>query len=160
MALLYTTIAGITQTQPDLIDIDPDQIEQAIQGAEAEINGHIARLYTLPITVPVPLLTSLANEIAIYRIFTSRPFQGAPRPVETQWVERYKTAVAILLQVAAGTMLLVDATGVLVTQSHDISGAWSSTMNYTPTFGEGQDQGFTVDVNKIEAESARRGRWR
>lgn len=153
----YTDAATIFLAQPDVLAVGQQEAELAAGMAESEINGHLVRLYKLPFASVPPLLATLATDIAIYKIFTSRPFSPPPRPqVETPWNDRYKAAVAILLRLASGEMLLTNATGDVIEQRSDIGGAWSSTMNYVPTFGEGTDQGFVVDRNKIEAEESRR----
>lgn len=154
--MAYATVSELRTSNPDVADLDEGMLSQAIAAASAEIDGNIARFYTLPITVPVPLLTSLNVDIALYRVFTNRAFQGPPRPAESAWDARYKTAVAILLKLATGEMLLTDVNGVIVTQSSSAGEAWSNTMNYVPTFWEGADQGFIVDPDKIDAESMRR----
>jgi phage gp36-like protein len=157
----YTDIHTILMVQPDAPShAANEQWEQAAGEAEAEINGYLARLYTLPFSAQIPLLTSLATDIAIFKVFASKTFTAPPRDVETAWSERYKAAVAILLRLASGEMALVDLTGAVVptrTDADSLAGtAWSSTMRYTPTFGESDDRGFFVDRNKVEDEISRR----
>jgi hypothetical protein len=62
----------------------------------------------------------------------------------------------MLLRLADGDMVLVGADGAVIAPSDAAGAAWSTTMNYVPTFGEGPDQGFTVDRNKVENEVSRR----
>jgi phage gp36-like protein len=158
LAATYTDIHQLSLAQPEILAVVPqEQAEQAAALAEAEINGHLAKLYTLPLTGTVPLLTTIATDIAIHRIWMSRKFSNPPRPIEDGWIERYKAAIAMLLRVAAGEMLLVTDAGVIIQPSATTASAWSSTMNYSPTFGEGDDRGFFVSRDKLEAENARRG---
>jgi len=157
LPVTYTDVFQIMRAQPEMQSILPEQIEQAAGEAEAEINGHLAKLYKLPLTVAVPLLTTVATEMAVYKIFASKSFSAPPRPVEAAWVERYRSAIAILLKLATGEMVLVGVDGAVVPPLANIASAWSSKMQYTPTFGEGADQGFFVDRSKLEDEAARRG---
>jgi phage gp36-like protein len=154
----YTDLNTIFAAQPDVASIDAVQIEEAAGEAEAEINGYLARLYVLPLAPPVPpLLTTLATNIAIYKVYTAVTFSRPQRDVETAWAERYRAAIAILLKLASGEMLLIGADGILIPTLAETAGvAWSNTMRYHPTFGEGNVDGFFVDRNKLEDEASRR----
>jgi len=153
----YVTLAEVQAAQPETLEISQSVVQQAIDAGAAEIDGYIARYYVLPLTVTAPLLKALNVDIALYRLYASRvAFQEAPRPQDITWETRYKTAIAILLKLANGDMVLTDSTGAVVPQS-DTGAAWSTTMNYTPTFGEGAEQGFMVDPDKIDDEAGRRG---
>jgi len=156
----YTDYETIYHTLPDvgLNGITPEQVSVAAGEAEAEINGNLAGRYSLPIGSAVPLLTSIATDIAIYKILTSLPFT-AEQPtgqLRAAWLDRYRAAVAMLLRLASGDLALVDVAGALIAQAPGAGSAFSTTMNYVPTFGESADQGFTVDRDKIDAEAARR----
>lgn len=154
----YTDLATVQKMAPDLVNnqgAPVTMLEQAIGEAAAIIDGYISRRYTLPITVTVPLLTTLATDIAVFRVLSSKPFSPAERSVDTNWPDRYREAIAILTKIAEGDMALVGVDGTVVT-ANDNSRAWSTTMNYVPTFGESADQGFVVDRNKTEAEDSRR----
>jgi len=158
----YTDVGRILTAQPELTAAGPELIEQCIVQAESEINGHLSLVYRMPFATIPPLVTTLANDIAIYRLYTSRMYQSPPRDTQTPWVDRYKAAVALLMRMSEGAMLLIGADGLPMApasgQAAESNQIWSTTMNYVPTFGEGNDQGFVVDRDKTEAESARR-KW-
>lgn len=159
--MAYTTPDVLFALQPDLASasgITVPLIEQSIADAEAEINGYIGGTYALPFASVPPLLKRLANDIAIYRIFTNRSFTAPPPGIEGMWSKLYEDAIAILKALAAGEMVLTTANGTVIDPdpTSGVSNAWSSTMGYVPTFGEGPDQGFTVDRNKVENEISRR----
>jgi phage gp36-like protein len=154
----YTDVSKLAAAYPDtkMGTVAPDLIQWAIDMAIAEVNGNVARRYTLPFTVRVPLLEKISTEIAVYQILTARPFTAPPRPIEATWKVRYDAAVAMLLKLGDGQMVLFDDGGNVIPMAGDVGRAVSTTQGYTPTFGEGADQNFFVDRNKLENESARR----
>jgi phage gp36-like protein len=123
--------------------------------AESEINANIARYYALPLTVDVPLLTTLATDIAIYKILTRRLFT-AERLAASPWPDRYRESIAMLLRVAAGELPLVDASGAMLPGRTDVAEVFSTTKNYKPTFWEGPNQYQWIDQQKVEDEAAAR----
>jgi phage gp36-like protein len=152
----YTDASKLGAAYPDTRTVAPDLVQWAIDMAIAEVDGNVGRRYTLPFTKRVPLLEKIATEIAVYQILTARPFTAPPRPIEATWKARYDAAVAMLLKIGDGEMVLFDESGAVVPQAGDIGRAVSTTQGYAPTFGEGPDQVFVVDREKLDAESARR----
>lgn len=153
----YTDYDHIVTAQPDVLPLDRNLIERSAVDAEAIVNSYLAGVYTLPFASPPPLLVMVATDIAVYRIFTNRSFTNPPQPIDSAWGEKYRSAIDILTRLANGEITLTDATGVPIASVQDSSGAvFSNTMNYVPTMGEGADQGFFVDRNKVENEAARR----
>ena len=156
---LYTNPTAVMRAFPDSAPevgvVNPELMLSAIAQACSEVDGYLVGVYTLPILVEVPLLTRIATDIAIYNIWTARPFTPPPRPVETAWPQRYNAAVALLKAIQAGEVALVGVDGAMIAKS-GVGAAWSSTMHYVPTMGEGNDRTFRVDPWKVDAESARR----
>src|SRR6516164_1346580 len=153
--LTYTTptlvIAAFPWANAENKEIVPEMIETAVDWAQAEVKAYIAGRYALPLANPVPLLTRIATDLAIYFVWTARPFTPPPRVVETAWPLRYQNAIALLVNIQAGQMALVDVTGVIVTPGV-VGSAWSSTMNYQPTFADGLDDRISRgDPDKEEA---------
>lgn len=80
-------------------EIDAVVIDRALADADAEINGYLAARYILPLVSPLPtVLEKLACDIARYQLYDDRVTEA----VET----RYKNAVSLLRDVAAGRALL------------------------------------------------------
>jgi len=162
--MAYSTMDKLAKAYPDQAAVeDPSLAAWALTMADAEINAYVAKLYTLPLASNPPLLEQIANDIAAYLILTARPFSSPPRPFTTPqeastttWQARYNAAIAMLVKIGDGDMVLVGVDGSLISQSSDSFAATSNTMNYVPTMGEGPDQTFTVDRNKIDAELSRR----
>jgi phage gp36-like protein len=157
--MAYTTptivMRAFPDAQPQIAAVDPELMLISIAQACSEVDAYLVGVYTLPITVEVPLLTRIATDIAIYFIWTAKPFTPPPRPVETAWPARYNAAIELLKMIQSGAISLVGVEGVPVDKT--LAGAaWSTTMQYVPTFGESDDRTFRVDPNKVIAEQARR----
>ncbi|NLT22607.1 MAG: DUF1320 domain-containing protein [Syntrophorhabdus sp.] len=108
-ALDETTIIQLTDDEnlkPAAIDTgDPDhagiiaRIDEAIETADAEIDGYCAVKYSVPLS-PVPaVVNKLSVDLAIYYLYSRRTI---PEKVE----KRYERAVARLKDVARGLLSL------------------------------------------------------
>jgi len=79
--------------------VDTSLIAQAIVDADAEIDVHLRRVYTLPLPDPVdPLLGRLAADIARYLLQDDKPLDEART--------RYQAALETLRRIAAGQLAL------------------------------------------------------
>lgn len=74
--------------------IDSAVVALAIQDADAEIDGYLARRYTLPLTESAANLTRIACDIARYRLYENEPTKTV--------IDRYKLALEYLRDVASG----------------------------------------------------------
>src|SRR5687768_14705793 len=82
--------------------IDDAVLNRALGDADAEINGHLAAKYTLPLAVVPAVLEPIACDIARFYLYEDRPTE--------QVAERYKMRVRFLEGVGKGTVNLgVDA---------------------------------------------------
>ena len=117
--------------------------------AEALINAKIAKRYSIPISGQIPLLETLATDLAIYNVLTSRIVIKAEHP----WFQRYKNSLDILDQIADGKLALIDSAGNIQTGREDVTELTSSTRGYAPTFWEGPDTLQIQDEDKMEDES-------
>lgn len=80
--------------------VDTSKVARAIADADAEINGYVARRYTVPLS-PVPdLVRMLSVELAIYHLYSRR--QGASE----EWCERHKHNLATLTGISRGDVIL------------------------------------------------------
>lgn len=81
--------------------VDAAKVTAALEAADTEIDSYLAARYTLPLTDPQPLLTSLAVDIAIWNLYAVDE-TGAP---ETR-KDRYQAAVATLGRLSSGKQTL------------------------------------------------------
>lgn len=123
--------------------------------AESLINAKISRQYALPLTVDVPILQTIATDLAIYNTLTGRLYT-AERMKSSAWPERYKQAMDILKEISNGTLQLLDSSGSIVAARTDINEVWSDKMDYIPTFHEGNITDSIQDEDKIDNELDRR----
>ncbi len=78
--------------------IDVAVIDNAITGADAVINGYLAKRYQLPLAEIPTLIAELSEEIAIWKLH-----RAAPDP---KIEEDYKAAIRTLKDISAGTIQL------------------------------------------------------
>lgn len=154
MALSYTSVDLIQLLHPAVekaTTISSNQVYQYALGAEAIVDGKIAKLYTVPATgTGVPgLLTTIATDLTVYRILGQRMLQGATAK-EDPWVNRFKETMDLLDQIASGKLLLVGDNGVVLEQRGDLFEVWSNNMDYLPTFNEDGRVNQVQDPSKIE----------
>lgn len=123
--------------------------------AESLINAKISRQYALPLSVEVPILQTIATDLAIYNTLTGRLY-SAERLKNSTWPERYKQAMDILKEISDGTLQLLDSSGSIVGARTDINEVWSDKMDYIPTFHEGSFADSIQDPDKIDNELDRR----
>lgn len=80
-------------------------LEQAAEDASAEVDGYLAKRYTVPLTNVPKIVTKFAKDIAVYNL-VSRIGVGADTDRENNYLTRYKNATKFLQAVAAGTVLI------------------------------------------------------
>jgi len=108
-ALEEATVVQLTDDEnlkPTAIDpVDPDhaaiiaRVDEAIETADAEIDGYCAVKYSVPLS-PVPaVVNKLSVELAIYYLHGRR---GIPEKIE----KRYERAVSRLKDIARGLLFL------------------------------------------------------
>lgn len=73
---MYVTPEQLNAVYPDeTTDLTPEAIELAIAAGEGEVNGLLARRFTVPFELPLPpLLASLILDVVRYRLYS----QGRP----------------------------------------------------------------------------------
>ncbi len=108
-ALDQTTVIQLTDDEnlkPATIDpVDPDhapiiaRIDEAIETADAEIDGYCAVKYSVPLSPVPPVVNKLSVDLAIYYLYLRR---SMPEKVE----KRYERAVARLKDIARGLLSL------------------------------------------------------
>lgn len=155
----YTTVSLMFVTLPDLgsvTTLSSLQLATFAGQGEALINAKISPMYSLPMTVEVPILQAIATDIAIYNVLTRRLFTS--KQLETSpWPDRYKESLSILDKIADGTIPLVTASGAVLGGRTDQAEVYSTTKDSVPTFWEGPTEDHIQDADKIESEADRRG---
>lgn len=104
--------------------LDP-LIDVAIQDADAEIDGYLAKRYAVPLSPAPRVLNKLSKDIAVYNLFSRMGINAESR--EKIIITRYEAAIKFLTLVAEGKVSLG-------TESEDPASAAAV--------------GFTVDSNR------------
>lgn len=82
--------------------------EDAIHDADAEIDGYLMKRYPVPM-VPVPaVVTKYSKDIALYNLISRSGLDTGDR--ESNYLTRYKNAIAFLTKVAKGDVDIVTET--------------------------------------------------
>lgn len=115
--------------------------------AEASVHARLASRYTTPFS-----FTNLtARDLAIDTMFVQNITAREPAKAEIiskSLEERYKNLLS-----GEAVMTLSDGTALVMVGET----AWSSTMDYHPTFGMGDIAGMAVDSSQLIDEDAERG---
>ena len=96
-------IALTDRADPPAEAVDTVVVDRALVGADELIDGYLAA-YALPLVSVPPLLSKLAQEIAIYDLHITEP--------EAKIKADYGNALKRLEQIAKGVIQLKDAAGV------------------------------------------------
>lgn len=154
--LSYTTVTRINSAFPainSVSNINSAIISQYATDVEAEIDSVIATRYALPLTVTCPILAAIATRETIYRIAVQRalvqfpPVQQGKAPLQVQHEDDQK----LLVKISDGVMNLVSSSGAVVSVSASQIPIYSTTMNYLPTFHEGDWGAMVQDQDKLNA---------
>jgi len=77
-------------------------IKDVIEDADAEINGYLAKRYTIPVQYGLKTINKLAKDISLYNLWSRIGLKEDGR--ENNILTRYKAAVRFLELLAAGTV--------------------------------------------------------
>ena len=125
--------------------------------AESTIDSKLAKLYTLPITTEcqcghtcnVPILQTIATDLAIYRVLSQRIFTQEKKN-ESLWPDKFKEAMDSLDAISSGEMELVTDANEIVNERTDLASVETSSENYNPTMTEDDPILQTDDSDKID----------
>ena len=117
--------------------------------AEALINAKISKKYTLPIVDSIPLLETLATDLAIYNVLSAR-ISLRTDAGNHPWFQRFKNAIDILDDIANGSLTLINSAGTVLVAATNTDAMYSTTMDYVPTTGEIPDSLQGPDPNKVQ----------
>lgn len=140
----YATVDNLTEryqerelrhlTDPDAQAVDVTRARQALDDANAEIDGYLAQRFVLPLanaatgdplTAPPPLLMRVCCDMAIYRLQTLRPADDIKDARQ-----RYDDAVKLLKSMSKGESTLAG-----VRLRADVAPAAPSQSPGLPQFG-------------------------
>lgn len=115
--MTYATQTGLTQRYgeamlialSDRADvptglIDAEVVARALAEADALIDGYLAGRYALPLSAVPPVLTQIAEALAIYSLHVTEP--------EAKIRADHDAAIRRLAEIAKGVIVLKDAAGV------------------------------------------------
>lgn len=148
--LYYTSVERMIGKLPmlnSITNITSADMLLFAEDAEAEVNGYLAKLYTVPVPGGAPLLTSISTDVALYKLLSQRVVVNEAAN-KSSLPDRYKEALELLKSLANGEVTLVNSAGSVIDISAE-SAAWSSTMGYVPTTNEGPVESLAVDPNKL-----------
>lgn len=117
-------------------EIDETRLGAAIEAAGSEIDAHLGRRYTLPLTAagvvlttPPLMLTGLCCDIARYRL-------SGTEVQETDAIRnRYKDAINVLKMLGNGEMVFAEAPDLLPATSPNAGGGTVATNERCRLFG-------------------------
>lgn len=139
----------------DTAGLTPDELEYLVEEADSLIDAKISRRYQVPVSPTPPLLRNISTRLAIY-YFTFRQDQGGSEEVQ-RWIQTtYEQQLALLDQIADGTMSLVDSAGAAI----GIQAAMlphSDTKDATATFGIEDETLQVVDPDRLDDRDAAKG---
>jgi phage gp36-like protein len=163
MALAYTTVDRMLTAFPrigEVAAVTSAHLHQYAGDAENLINAWAAVRYTLPVSGNVPLLATLATDLAVYRTLALRIFTGEQMNT-SPWPDKYKESLNLLERIADGTIPLVNSSGTVLPEGGEavVGDVWSSKQAYLPTFHEGPWGSQVIDPYKVEDEERARGNF-
>lgn len=74
--------------------------EQAVDDAQAEIDGYLAKRYNVPFSKTPKVINKFAKDIALYNLVSRKGVDESER--EKTYLTRYNSAIAFLTKVAEG----------------------------------------------------------
>lgn len=152
MSASYTTVSLMLMTIPVVssrTNATSAELDQFASRGESLINARIGARYALPLTQRVPVLETIATDLAVYFFLSRRVFTQEKRN-DSMWVDRYKESMEFLDKIADGDMALTAADGGLIAARTDIHEMWSNTKDYHPTMTEDLTELQIQDKDKID----------
>lgn len=83
-------------------------IFNAIHDADAEIDGYLMKRYPVPMVLVPAVVTKYSKDIALYNLISRSGLDTGDR--ESNYLTRYKNAIAFLTKVAKGDVDIVTET--------------------------------------------------
>lgn len=152
MSASYTTVSLMLMTVPVVSSrtvVTSAELNNFAERGESIINARIGARYALPLTQRVPVLETVATDLACYFFLSRRVFTQEKRN-DSVWVDRYKESMDLLDKIADGDMALTAADGGLIPARTDVHEMWSNTKDYHPTMTEDLTALHVQDKDKIE----------
>lgn len=148
----YTTVSKMLLTFNGIGSVtalNSDGLAHHAGMAESYINARLSRLYTIPFTSTPPLLETLATDMSIYNVLSSRISMRSEQG-DHPWYLRFKDSLKILDDIASGKIALVDSSGSVITGTGNVGEVYSNNMNYAATTTELPESIQRVDPDKVD----------
>lgn len=148
----YTSVEYIRYVVPEISSISTVtslHLAHYAGKAQAEMNAKLSLRYSIPFTVDIPILTTIATDLACYYALSRKPLIGAASKADP-WLDRFKEARDMLDKLADGTYELVDASNQVLGQRSDVMQFYSNTKGYQPTFDERDPEAWATDQDKLD----------
>jgi phage gp36-like protein len=153
VTLNYTTVPRLLSALPllrDATQVTSQDLATFAEDAEAIIDAKLAGRYTVPVAGPPAILTTIAGDLAIYRVLALRLFTSESMN-DSPWPARYRDAMGLLDQIAAGDMAVVVSGSAVTEVGATVGEVWSSSYLYKPTFNELPAHEQEEDEDKLRA---------
>lgn len=142
--MAYSLLADILKLFPEevVIQLTDDEglgvvnqtrIDEAIAGADAEIDSYCGSRYTVPFTTVPDIVKKISVDIAIYNLYSRRVEEIS----ETR-ADRYKNAIRQLEGIAKGTISIGES----VTPPAETGGAETNKTEEDRTFTKDNLEGY------------------
>ena len=163
----YTDIGSVYGAYPAINSAQTTGLNSAavlafITQAENEINAKVSNRYSLPVSNGCPILATIALRESIFRIAIQRGLVHFPPAVQGRapLAVQHDMDQKLLREISEGTFNLLDnSLAVIAPSLTDRGEIYSNTMNYNPTFHEGDWPDQVRDTDKLDdLEADRQGR--
>jgi phage gp36-like protein len=157
----YTTVERILSEVPAIgsaSNVTSLIVCRYAANVEAKINAKLSRLYTLPFTNDIPVLTALATDLTIFDLLTKRVTAHFTDQQNTQnpYISLRKDAWAMVDEISEGNIPLITSSGVAIAAATSVA-ITSNTKGYQPTFHNGKWEDMIQDPDRIDAQLSDRG---
>lgn len=152
VSVVYTTVSLMLVTLPAISSrTNATSADLAVfaERAETVINAKIAKFYSLPFTDRIPILETIATDIACYYFLTRRVFTQE-RDNESSWPDKFKESMGLLDEIVDGRIPLLTSSGALLPVNTSVIEVWSNNMGYRPTMTEDDARNQFIDRDKIQ----------
>lgn len=154
----YTDIGSVYGKSPPINSAQATGINSTvvlgyIAEAENEINAKISKRYTLPLSNGCPILATLALREAIFRLCMSRGLIHFPPALQGRapLAVQHDMDQKLLDKIMDGDVQLLDNSLAVIAGDTTQMEIYSTTMDFLPTFHEGERVDQVQDLDKLDS---------
>lgn len=129
-----------------------DVIDQAIEGAEAIVDGYLGTKYSVPFSPVPPMVRDLARDISVHKAYNF--LYHGDNVASNVYAERYqdweKNAYAMLEMLQENKLVLTDTSGNIVSTKTATRNVRGTHNDFVPTFDAGDETGWRVDPDLVD----------